>query len=44
MNNQRNDDPHDDVSSWVGRLSVTPKKERNTDADTKKHSKDIKAD
>lgn len=44
MNNQRSDDPIDDVASWVGRLPVTPKKERETDEDTQKHSKDRKAD
>jgi len=43
MNNQRSDDPIDDVTYWVGRLPVTPKKERETDEDTQKHSKDRKA-
>lgn len=43
MNNQRSDDPIDDVTSWVGRLPVTPKKDEDTDEHTKKHSKDIKA-
>jgi len=44
LSNQRIDDPIDDVTSWVGRLPVSQKKERETDEDTKKHSKDIKAD
>ena len=44
MSSEKASDPFDDMTHWVGNMPKKSDKERETDEDSKKHSKDSQAD